>query len=112
MIYYRGNADDRDIAGGDEAPLKRREERGQCTCGQGTQGSQEGGRYWGRVEQGDGGWVPRMTPSGWIVAVFSVNYETQIPMGSKDTESKVCTRKKRLERVTWESGKMNKAGTS
>ena len=53
-----------------------------------------------------------MTPSGWIVAVFSVNYETQMPMGSKDTESKVCTRKKRLERVTWENGKMNKAGKS
>ena len=66
----------------------------------------------GQGGAGRWGWVPGMTPSGWIVAVFSVNYETQMPMGSKDTESKVCTRKKRLERVTWEDGKMNKAGKS
>lgn len=68
-----------------------------------------GGRQilgWG----GEGG--PGVTPSGWIIAVFSVNYETRLPMGSEDTGSKACTRKKRLERVTWENEKMNKAGKS
>lgn len=100
---------DRDIAGG---PLSRGE-RNRVSAHvdrvpRAPRREADIGAGWSR---GVGG-GPGMTPSGWIMAVFSVNYEMWLPMGSEDTESKVCTRKKRLERVTWENGKMNKAGKS